>query len=217
MRSDRRPAVSDGVTGFAAFYNRGIVPPAISPQEFVALRVEAGESLRTGEECKVITSFPVLGLVIDNSILDLNLADAEIALEVRGVVLRVPPAKFDRGKDREFRCLLAMVRNGELPDLEILVERHKVAGAGRNAAELRGNRGVAHAVAAGVVLELAASRLPGRGPELPRGVVAEIDIPPAEIEGSIVVAVTGDPAQASIAIKGIPSRGIGDDAEIGLA
>ena len=77
--------------------------------------------------------------------------------------------------------------------------------------------GVAHAVAAGVVVELGARGLPGRRPEFAGVVVAQVDVAPAEIERHVVVAVAREAAQAGVAIKGVAAGGVGDDSEIGLA
>ena len=118
----------------------------------------------------------------------------------------------------EMEALVApLVGHRELPDFEILVQRHEVAGVGLDAGIFRADGGVAHAVAAGVVLELVAGGLPGGGPELLGFIVAQVDVASAEVEGRVVVAVAGEPAQAGIAIERVASRGVGDNAEISLA
>jgi hypothetical protein len=43
----------------------------------------------------VVAPLAVLGLVVDDAVLDLDLADREVALEVRRVVQRVPEAELD--------------------------------------------------------------------------------------------------------------------------
>src|SRR5579872_1345714 len=165
----------------------------------------------------MIPSFPVLGFVINHSVLDFDFANAEIALEVGGIVLCVPQAKFNRREYREFRSLPSMVRDSQLPDLKIFVERHEVARAGLDPVILRTDRGVAHAVTARVILEFAASGLPRWRPEVTSGIVSNIDIPSTKIERRVVVAITGDPAQARVTIKGITARRVGDDSKICLA
>src|SRR3954449_2512766 len=129
----------------------------------------------------MVAAFTVLRLVVDDAVLNFYLANAEIALEIRRIVLRVPEAKLDGRKHRKFGCLLPMVRNCQLPDLKILVERHEEAGAGLDPAVLRGDCGVTHSMPAGIVLQLVACGLPGRRPELARGVVSQINVPSAEI------------------------------------
>src|ERR1019366_895695 len=77
--------------------------------------------------------------------------------------------------------------------------------------------GVTHAVTAGVLLQIATSGHPGRGPVVAILVIEKIFVAPAVIEGHIVIAGPGDAAQARIAIKGISAGGIGDDAVVCLA
>ena len=109
MRAVRRPAVRDGVERLAALHRRRVVPTAVSAEERVALRVEAGEFLRAGEIGEMIAALAIFGLVINDAVHDLDLAGAEVALEIGGVVLRVPQAELDAGKNRELRRLLAVV------------------------------------------------------------------------------------------------------------
>ena len=90
MGADGRPAVGNGVGELAGFHGGGRIPAAIAAQEGLALRVEASSGLRAGEVGKVIAALAILSLVIDDAVLDLDLADVEIALEVGGVVLGVP-------------------------------------------------------------------------------------------------------------------------------
>ena len=111
----------------------------------------------------------------------------------------------------------APVGDRQLPDFQVLVERHKVAGVRLDAAAGGSDHRVAHAVAARIVLQGVARRLPGRGPELSRFVIPQIHIAPAEIHGHIVVPVAGEPAQAGVAIKRIAPGRVGNDSKISLA
>ena len=223
VRADRLPAVRDRVERRAARHGRGVVPAAVRPQERVALRIEAGQRLGAGEVGEVIAALAVLGLVVDHARgrVDLDLAGAEVALEVGRIVLRVPQAELDGGEDRELRRLGAVVGHGELPDLQILAERDEVAGAGFDAAVGRADDRVAHPVPAGVVVQRAAGRLPRRRPEIAGRVigrvVAQIDVAPAGVERRVVVAIAGQPAQAGIPVEGVAAGGVRDEPEIGLA
>ena len=53
---------------------------------------------RAGEPGEMIAALPVLRLVIDDFVFDLHLPDAEIALEIGGIVLGIPEAELDRRK-----------------------------------------------------------------------------------------------------------------------
>ncbi len=165
----------------------------------------------------MVAALAILGLVIDDLVFDLDLADAEVALEVGGVVLRVPQAELDAGEEGELGRLSAAVGHLEFPDLQVLAQRHEIAGLGLDFVACGTDGGVAHAVAAFVFVQIAARGLPGRRPELAAFVVADVEIAPAKIKGCIVVAVAGQAAQAGIAVKGVTAGGVGDDAEIRLA
>ena len=98
MRADRRPAMGDGVGELAGFDGGGLVPAAVTAQEGLALGVEAAAFGGAGEVGKVVAALAILGLVIDDAVFDLDLADGEVALEVGGVVLRIPEAELDGGE-----------------------------------------------------------------------------------------------------------------------
>ena len=217
MRAVRRPAVGDGVEGFAGFHRRRVVPTAVGAEERVALRVEAGEFFRAGEIREVIAALAVFGLVVDDPVHDFDLAGAEIALEVGRVVLSVPETELDAGKERKLGGLGAPVRHREFPDFQRFTERHEISGLRLDLVAARTDGGVAHAVAAFVLVELGARGLPRWRPELVGVVVADIEVAPADIERRVVVAVPGQAAQARVAVKGIAAGGVGDEAEIGFA
>ena len=109
-----------------------------------------------------------------------------------------------------------MIGEGELPDFEIFVERDEVASASGHAVVGGADGRVAHAVAAGIICELAARRLPGGRPEVAT-IVAKINVATAEIKGRIVVAIASEASQAGVAIERVAAGGVGDDAEISLA
>jgi hypothetical protein len=82
----------------------------------------------------VVAALAVLGLVIDDAVLDFDLADVEVALEVGGVVLGVPQAELDAGEGGDVRPGRAAIGDRELPDFEVFVERDEVAGVRLDAA-----------------------------------------------------------------------------------
>ncbi len=103
VRARRLPAVGDRARGLAALDGDRPVPAPVGPQEGVALRVEAGEGLRAGEEGEVVAPLAILGLVVDDAVLDLHLPHGVVALEVGGVVLGVPEAELHRAEEGQ-RC-----------------------------------------------------------------------------------------------------------------
>ena len=76
----------------------------------------------------MIAALAVLGLVVDDAVLDFDLAGIEVALEVGGVVLRIPQAELDAGENaerlpRSVRRLVTV----SCQIFKVLVERNKVA------------------------------------------------------------------------------------------
>ena len=55
----------------------------------------------------MIAALAVLGLVIDHAVFHLHLAGVEVALEVGGVVLRVPQAELDARESESDACVSA--------------------------------------------------------------------------------------------------------------
>ena len=72
-------------------------------------------------------------------------------------------------------------------------------------------------MAAAVIIELVLRRLPARAPVLARFVVAQVDVPAANVQWGVVVAVPGQAAQAGVAIEGVAASGVRDDPEVRLA
>jgi hypothetical protein len=90
MGAHRLPPVGDRIGGLAGLHHDRPVPAAVGAEEAVALGVEAGQGDRAGEEREVVAPLPVLRLVIDDAVLDLDLAGGVVALEV-GVVFQCFP------------------------------------------------------------------------------------------------------------------------------
>ena len=155
--------------------------------------------------------------MIDDLVHDLDLAGAEVPLEIGGIILRVPQAEFDAGKNGELRRLFAAVGHLKFPYLQRLTQRHEITGFHRDFLVARTNDGIAHAVTTLVMVELGARRLPGRRPELTGLVVAEIKVAPADIERRVIVAIARQPAQACVTIKGITAGRVGNNPEIRFA
>ena len=93
--ADRCPAMSNRVRGLALFDNERIVEPTIRSKEGIPLRVEAVQVFRACKISEVIAAFTIFSLVIDDSILNLDFTNIEIALEIGGIVLGIPQAEFN--------------------------------------------------------------------------------------------------------------------------
>jgi hypothetical protein len=217
MGADGRPAVSDGARKLADLDGGRPVPSAIGTEEGVATGLKSGGLLRAGKVGEVVAAFAILGLVIDDAVLHLDLAGIEVALKVGGVVLRVPEAKLDVGEDGDARLCGPEIRDCGLPDLKVLVERDEIARVRADALVIGADDRVTQAVTARIVARLVARGLPGRRPEAARFAVAEVDVAPARIHGHVVVAVPAEAAQLGVAIKRVAAGGVGDDPEVILA
>src|SRR5208282_6710675 len=159
---------------------------------------------------EVIAALAILGLVIDDPVHDLDLAGAEIALEVGGVILGVPETELDAGENGEFGRFFAAIGHLEFPDLQRFTHRHKITRLRLNLVTARTDEGIAHAVAAFVLVQFGARGLPGGRPELAGIVVTEVEVASAKIERGIVVAVARQAAQAGAPVKGIAAGGVRD-------
>jgi len=214
MRPHRGPSMGDGVLRFALGDDEGGIPAAVRPEEGLPLSVEADDGRGAGEEGEVISALPVLGLVVDDAILDFYLAGVEVALEVGGVILGIPKAELDAGESGEIHRSLAAAGDVEPPDLPVGVKGDEVSDRGLDVAVGGTDDGVAQAVASGVVLKVAAGGLPGGRPELAALVVPQIDVTPALVEGDVVVAVPGQPSEARIAIEGVAAARVRDQSDV---
>ncbi len=59
----------------------------------------------------MVATLAIFGLVVDDAILNFDLSDAEVALEIGGIVLGIPQAEFRGGKHRQLSRRQALVRN----------------------------------------------------------------------------------------------------------
>src|SRR6516225_6455124 len=113
-----------GISTLSTLDHGGIAPAAIRAEKGLALGVEPSKLFGTGKERKVVASFAIFRLVIDDAAFNFDFADAEIALEVGRIVLRIPEAKLNGREDRKVCNTLTMICNRYLPDLKIFVERN---------------------------------------------------------------------------------------------
>src|SRR6516164_8930340 len=100
-----------GISTPSTLDNAGIAPAAIRAEKGVALGVEPRKSFGTSKERKVVASFAIFRLVIDDAAFNFDFADAEITLEVGGIVLRIPEAKLNCREYRKVCGTLAMICN----------------------------------------------------------------------------------------------------------
>ena len=153
-RGDRRPAVGHRIVG-ASFGDdlRGV--PAVEPaEELVAARVEPDGRRVHAVERVMVAAFLELGLMVDHGgrvgAFDLHLAGGEVALEVAGVVDRVPQAPFHGTGHLKRDGRVAVVGQVQAIDLGGGVQRHEGGERAGHAGALGLEHGIADAVTATV-------------------------------------------------------------------
>jgi len=73
----------------------------------------------------VVAALPVLGLVVDDAVGDLDFAGGVVALVIGGVVLRVPEGELDGREDGDLGRVFPVVGDRQPPDLKRLAVRRE--------------------------------------------------------------------------------------------
>ena len=113
----------------------------------------------------MVAALAVLGLMVDGAAHDLHFAGGEVALEVRHVVLCVPKAELDERRQNDILGRVGIIAQRHLMHLGVHAHWHKRELAGGQTVLLTGNDGVAHAVAAGIAVQLRFDGLPAGVPD----------------------------------------------------
>ena len=159
----------------------------------------------------MIAAFLILGLVEDGRAFDLYFAGVEVSLEVGGVILCIPQTPLDEGEQLDGLCLAALVLQNQALDLAVVVLRYEESHFSRDVVLLAGDYGIAHAVTAGVSIQISLYRRPARRPY---GLaVLDVEVTAAHIYRYIVVAITGDSAETGILIEVIAAGSVGNQRE----
>ena len=231
-----RPAGGDGPAAPSLTDGQGRSRALIGSYKALSVAVKALHSAVYGEDSVHVPSFSVLRFVVDGCVVQagvigygglfrlfqaadliaqigfyLHFARGKIPLEVLLVIVRIPQAPFHIWKYLNFPGAFPLVGQAKAHDLAGILqgnEGQKVAGKTVLSAF---KYGIAHAVAAFIGVQLCFGRLPAG---IPDGVpVLYIDIFAVAVIGLVVIAVSGDPEELRILIKGIASAGIGNQAE----
>ncbi len=110
----------------------------------------------------MIPALTVLGLVVNHAAFHFHFANRIITLEVGGVVVGIPQAKFNCRENRQVRRFRAVVDESQFPDFEAFTQWDEVTGVGFNISQPGADGCVAKIVAAFVEIQGVASRLPCR-------------------------------------------------------
>ena len=161
----------------------------------------------------MVPALPVLGLVIDGgaAVFELHLSQSVVALEVGGVVLRVPQAELDEAVQAQLLFFAAFVGQLHAGDLSAETAGNHHGLLGLHAVLGGGDGGVAGTDAALIAVQLGLGGLPAG---IPHGaVVIDVEVVSASIGGHVVVAVTGEAQQAGILAEGIAAGGVAHQGE----
>src|SRR5690606_37983595 len=136
---------------------------------------------------------------------------AQVALQVGGVVVRVPQTPLDEAEKLYGLRGLGVVRHLDLMHLVVRTDRHEIKGADLDAVTLTRDPRVAHAVAALVLLELGLNEHVRRRPEVTA--VVDIEVTSTGVSRNVVVTETRQATETRVAMKAIASSLVRDDAE----
>ena len=125
VRAHRRPAVGDGAGAAPLFHRLGVCIAAVRAQKGVPAGVEAVHRGVHRPDGVVIAALAVFGLVADHAALHLHLAGGEVALEVGGIVHRVPQAELDVAEHLHLFGRCRLVFEGQAVHLAAVPHRHE--------------------------------------------------------------------------------------------
>ena len=205
------PAGGHGIAHLAGHDRLGRVKAVVQAQEGLHVGIETGDGRVHGVEGIVIAALTVLGLVVDDAVLDLDFTGGEVALEVQHIVRGIPQAELHEGGQDDILGSVGLIGQGDLVHLGIHAHGHEGELAGSQTVLLAGDDGVAHTMTAGVLVQLGLDGLPAGIPH--SAVVVDVEVTAAVIHRHIVVAVTGHAAEAGIPVEAVAAGGVADDAE----
>ena len=165
----------------------------------------------------MIAAFPVFGLVVDGgaAVFKLHFRQRVVALEVGGVVLRVPQAEFDEAVQGNLFRGGGFVGQRQPGDFRRIAPGHHDGLTGFQAVFGRGDAGVARAHPAFVAVQRRLGGLPAGVPDdVP---FLEVEIMPTRVRGNIVVAVAGHAQKPRVLVEGVAAGGVAHQGEEILA
>ena len=185
-------------------------------QEGIPVGIESGNGGVDAVVGVVVPALPVLGLVVDDTALHLQLADVQVPLEIGGVVHRVPQAPFHCAGEPEGAGRIGFIRQLHLLHFAVLVPGHQEGELGRDAVLFGFKNGVAHAMTAAVAVQRGIAGMEGGAPGgLAR--LLHIEEAAADVRGDIVVAVAQQTLELGVPVEAIAAGGIADQGEEILA
>ena len=181
--------------------HRGLVRSRLRAKVRVAVGVEAGDGRVDAVDRVVVATLAVFGLVVDRAVLDLHLADGQVALVVGLVVFRVPQAELDEAEERDRLGSVGRVGERDLVDLGVDVYGDKEQRGHFQPAARARDAGVAHAVAGLEVVEVRLVREVARAPDV--AAIVDGEDATAVVDGGVVVAVAREATHLRVAVEAV--------------
>jgi len=196
---------------FARVRDGGLVEAIAVAQKGVAVGVEARDRSIHAVHRVVVATLAVFGLVVDRAVLDLHLADAQVALVVGLVVLGVPQVELEEREQGEALGRLGGVGQGHLVDLRVDVHGHEEQHRRAQAAARSRDARVAHAVARLERVEVLLVRAVQGAPHV--AAIVNREDPPAIVDRSVVVPVAREPTHLGVTVEAVAAAGVRDEPE----
>ena len=211
MRSDRRPAVCDGVGCSAVYDSLRCFKTVIQTHKGFPVAVKAIDGIVYGVECEVISSFLVFSLVEHGGAFYFHFTGVEVSLEVGGVILCIPQTPFDHGEEFDGLRSIALIFQGQALNFAVVVLRYEERNGSGKVIFLSGDDGIAHTVTAFIGIQLCFCRRPARRPD--GAVVVDIEVTTAHVNRNVVVTVSGDSTQTGILKEVVAAGCVGNQRE----
>ena len=160
----------------------------------------------------MIPTLPVLGLMIDDTVLYLRLGNVQVALIVGAVIYGVPQAPFHQTPDVDVLGFLGFVGQHQIVEFTVFAHGDEEGHPSVQTVLSAMKGGVAHAMAALVTVKLG---LGGKIPGIPGGLAGFLDVVEAAalVAGNGVVAVAQQTLQLGIPIEAVAAARIGNHAQ----
>lgn len=156
----------------------------------------------------MVSALPVLGFVVNGGAVNLHLPGGQIPLEIRHVVHGVPETELHIREDGKAFGLFSGVCESQAAHLAALAYRYEGGEHSAEAVFRPFKDGVAHAMAAAVVVQL---RFGGHPSRIPDGIaVLYVIVMSAAVQRNAVVPVSGNAEQAGVPAEAVAAAGVGD-------
>ena len=126
MAADRSPAACNRIFAGAGYDNFRSRIFTVRTKKCITTCIKSGNRSIDGVNSVMVSSFPVLGFMIDGGTMDFNLADGVVTLEVCHIVHCIPETELYIRKNGKMFFFFTVVGHGQLIDLAGASNRNEV-------------------------------------------------------------------------------------------